>query len=67
MVLKLASKKADIPKPPFALDPGAFNAALFEAYAGKCGCSVCRILRRAVKTALKPYLPRKAEEEEESG
>lgn len=47
-------------KPPgFDLDPGAFNAALFEAYKGGCDCAVCRILREAVEKVTKVYLQAK--------
>lgn len=45
----------------FKLDPGAFNAALFEAYKGDCNCAVCEILRKAIKGVLKPYLSGKGE------
>jgi len=40
------------------LDPGAFNAALFEAYKGSCDCPVCKILRGAVEKVVKEYLPK---------
>jgi len=46
----------------FQLDPGAFNAALFEAYRGNCDCLVCGILREAVEKTIKPYLPKKIRE-----
>jgi len=46
----------------FQLDPGAFNAALFEAYKGSCDCLVCGILRDAVEKSIKPYLPKKVRE-----
>jgi hypothetical protein len=44
--------------PRFDLDPGAFNAALFEAYKGSCDCSVCRILRQAVAKIVEGYIPK---------
>jgi hypothetical protein len=47
------------PVPKFDLDPGAFNAALFEAYKGGCDCAACKILRKAVESIVKEYLPEK--------
>jgi len=44
--------------PKFDMDPGAFNAALFEAYKGGCDCNVCKILRNAVKNVVQSYLPK---------
>jgi len=44
--------------PRFDLDPGAFNAALFEAYKGNCDCPVCRILRKAVAKIVEGYIPK---------
>jgi len=44
--------------PRFDLDPGAFNAALFEAYKGDCDCSVCKILRKAVAKIVEEYIPK---------
>jgi rubredoxin len=43
----------------FDMDPGSFNAALFEAYKGGCDCPVCKILREAVEKIVKRYLPAK--------
>jgi len=43
---------------PFSLDPGAFNAALFEAYKGTCNCPVCKILRSAVEDVVGKYIPK---------
>jgi len=53
------SKESAAP-PRFDLDPGAFNAALFEAYRGSCDCSVCKILRNAVGKIIAEYLPKGA-------
>ena len=44
--------------PRFDLDPGAFNAALFEAYKGACDCNVCKILRSAITKVVSEYLPK---------
>lgn len=50
--------KSTTPPPRFDLDPGAFNAALFEAYKGECECAVCQILRKAVSKVIAEYLPK---------
>lgn len=44
--------------PRFDLDPGAFNAALFQAYKGDCDCDVCKILRNAVSKVIAEYIPK---------
>lgn len=54
---RMSEKKHTVPR--FDLDPGAFNAALFEAYKGDCDCPVCQILRKAVAKIVKGYLPEK--------
>ena len=46
----------------FKMDPGAFNAALFEAYKSTCNCAVCKILRKSLTKALSPYVPKKGDE-----
>jgi hypothetical protein len=51
----MSKQEPQVPK--FDMDPGAFNAALFEAYKGTCDCAVCRILREAVKNVVHKYLP----------
>lgn len=53
----MGEKKPTVPR--FDLDPGAFNAALFEAYKGNCDCSVCKILRKAVAKIVEKYIPEK--------
>jgi len=45
-------------KPALNLDPGSFNAALFEAYKGGCDCAVCKILRKAVEGLVQGYIPK---------
>jgi len=52
--------KSQAAPPRFDMDPGAFNAALFEAYKGGCDCRVCQILRGAVKKVVDQYLPKGA-------
>jgi len=53
--------------PQFQLDPGAFNAALFQAYKGDCDCVVCGILREAVEASIAQYLPGKKAKVTKSG
>lgn len=52
----MSKDKPTVPR--FDLDPGAFNAALFEAYKGNCDCPVCRILRKAVAKIVEEYIPK---------
>ena len=47
--------------PEVKLDPGAFNAAMFEAYGSDCMCNVCQILRAAIKSTVDLYLPKGGE------
>jgi len=54
----LSSREPQAKTPP-GVDPGAFSAALFEAYKGGCDCNVCRILRDAVQLQIGPYLKSK--------
>lgn len=53
----MSKQDSSRPSPQFQLDPGAFNAALFEAYKGDCDCVVCGILREAVEQSIAQYLP----------
>lgn len=57
--MDMSKQDSSRPSPQFQLDPGAFNAALFEAYKGSCDCAVCQILRDAVEASIAQYLPGK--------